>query len=137
MTLCHIFCISLDPHPHIIAATLQKVSTTASCNKHINKRQRKAQAMFTLQQAMKGLDGQCHAPATPYPLHRRLRGPQGQSGQVLKILPPPGFDPRTIQPVASHYTDYAILDHNKHINTLHNVCHGNLNVVQHDHVTAK
>jgi hypothetical protein len=23
-------------------------------------------------------------------------------------LPPPGFDPRTFQPVASHYTDYAM-----------------------------
>jgi hypothetical protein len=24
-----------------------------------------------------------------------------------KISPPPGFDPRTVQPVASRYTDYA------------------------------
>jgi hypothetical protein len=24
-----------------------------------------------------------------------------------KILPPPGFHPRTVQPVASRYTDYA------------------------------
>ena len=29
------------------------------------------------------------------------------SGQVRKILPPPGFDPRTVQPVGSWYTDYA------------------------------
>jgi hypothetical protein len=27
---------------------------------------------------------------------------------VRKISPPPGFDPRTFQPVASRYTDYAI-----------------------------
>jgi len=40
-------------------------------------------------------------------LCRRLGGPQGRSGQVRKILPPPGFDPRTVQPVASRYTDYA------------------------------
>ena len=33
---------------------------------------------------------------------------QGRSGRVLKISPPPGFDPRTAQPVASPYTDYAI-----------------------------
>jgi hypothetical protein len=26
---------------------------------------------------------------------------------VRKISPPPGFDPRTVQPVASRYTDYA------------------------------
>ena len=42
---------------------------------------------------------------TRYPLYRRLGGPQGQSGQVRKISPPPGFDPRTVQPVASRYTD--------------------------------
>ena len=59
--------------------------------------------------------GQRHAPAalsppgkTRYPLYRRLGGPQGRSGQVRKIsLPPPGFDPRTVQPVASRYTEYA------------------------------
>jgi hypothetical protein len=34
-------------------------------------------------------------------------GPQGQSGQVRKTFPPPGFDPRTIQPVANRYTDWA------------------------------
>ena len=44
---------------------------------------------------------------TRYPLYRRLGGPQCQSGQVWKISPPPGFDPRTVQPVASRYTDYA------------------------------
>jgi hypothetical protein len=44
---------------------------------------------------------------TRYPLYRRLRGPQGLSGQVRKISPPPGFDPRAAQPVGSRYTDYA------------------------------
>jgi len=34
-------------------------------------------------------------------------GPQGRSEQVRKISPPPGFDPRTVQPVASRYTDHA------------------------------
>ena len=48
---------------------------------------------------------QRHAPAalppgkTRYPLYRRLGGPQGRSGRVRKILPSPGFDPRTVQPV--------------------------------------
>ena len=45
---------------------------------------------------------------TRYTLYRRLGGPQGRSGQVRKISPPPGFDPRTVQPAASRYTDYAI-----------------------------
>jgi hypothetical protein len=44
---------------------------------------------------------------TRYPLYRRLGGPQGRSGQLRKISPPPGFDPRTVQPVAIRYTDYA------------------------------
>jgi hypothetical protein len=34
---------------------------------------------------------------TRYPLYRRLGGPQGRSGQVRKISPPPGFDPRTVR----------------------------------------
>jgi hypothetical protein len=33
---------------------------------------------------------------TWYPLYSRLGGPQGRSGQVRKISPPPGFDPRTV-----------------------------------------
>jgi hypothetical protein len=38
---------------------------------------------------------------TRYPLYGRLDGPQGQSGRVLRISPSPGFDPHTVQPVAS------------------------------------
>jgi hypothetical protein len=60
-----------------------------------------------------GVGGQRHAPAAlppaNDPLYRRLGRPQGRSGLVLKISPPPGFDPRTVQLVASRYTDYAIL----------------------------
>jgi hypothetical protein len=48
---------------------------------------------------------------TRYPLCRRLGGPQSRSGRVRKISPPPGFDPRTVQPVASRYTDYDIPAH--------------------------
>ena len=40
-------------------------------------------------------------------LYRRLGGHQVRSGQMRKISPPPGFDPRTVQPVASRYTDWA------------------------------
>jgi hypothetical protein len=39
---------------------------------------------------------------TRYSLYRRLGGPQGRSGQVWKISPKPGFDPRTVQPVVNH-----------------------------------
>jgi hypothetical protein len=44
---------------------------------------------------------------TQYQLYRRLGGTQGRSGQVRKISPTLGFDPRNVQPVASRYTDYA------------------------------
>jgi hypothetical protein len=44
---------------------------------------------------------------TRYLLYRRLDGPQGRSGQVRKISPPSGSDPRTVQPVASRYIDWA------------------------------
>ena len=57
-----------------------------------------------------GVGGQSHAPAalppgkTQYPLYTRLDGPQGRSGRV----PAPGFDPRTVHPVASRYANWAI-----------------------------
>ena len=64
--------------------------------------------------ALEGGEGSASSPGhslpsgkTRYPLYRRLGGPQGRSGRVWKISPPPGFDPRTFQPVASSYTDYA------------------------------
>ena len=44
---------------------------------------------------------------TRYPLYRKLGGPEDRSGQVRKISPPPGFDPRVVQPVTSRYTDWA------------------------------
>jgi hypothetical protein len=58
-----------------------------------------------------GVGGELHVPAalhsgmTRYPLYRRLDGPQGRSGRLWKISPPPGFDPWTVQLVASRYTD--------------------------------
>jgi hypothetical protein len=67
-----------------------------------------------LTSALEGVRGQCQASAAPYPrerprypLCRRQGGPQGRSGHVWEILPPPGFDPRTVQPIGSRYIDYA------------------------------
>ena len=57
--------------------------------------------------ALDGMGGQRHARAalppgmTWYPLYRRLGGPQVRSGQVQKI------SPRTVQSVASRYSDCA------------------------------
>ena len=54
--------------------------------------------------ALEGGEGSASRPGrsltpgkTRYPLYRRLDGLQGRSGQVRKISPPPGFDPRTVQ----------------------------------------
>ena len=66
---------------------------------------------LSLTSALNGVGGQCHAPAAlppgkiRYPLYRRLGGPQGLSRQVWQISPLPGFDPRTVQTVASRHTD--------------------------------
>jgi hypothetical protein len=61
-----------------------------------------------------GVGCQRHVPAalpqgkTRSPLYTRLGGLQERSGRVRKVSSSPGFDPRTAQPVASRYTDYAI-----------------------------
>jgi hypothetical protein len=61
-----------------------------------------------------GVGGQRHDPSalppgmTRYPLYKRLGGPQDRSGRMRKISPPPGFDPRTVQLVASRCTDFRI-----------------------------
>jgi hypothetical protein len=64
------------------------------------------------------VDGERHSPAalnpvkeTQYSMCRRLGGPQDRSGRVRKLSSPPGFDPRTDQPVANRYTDWAIAAH--------------------------
>ena len=64
--------------------------------------------------ALEGGEGSASRPGstlppgkTRYPLYMRLGGHQGRSGLVRKISPPPGFDPRTVQPVGSRYTDDA------------------------------
>jgi len=66
---------------------------------------------LSLTSTLGGVGGQRHAPAalppemTRCPLYRRLDGPQGESGRVRKISPPPGLDRRSTHPVASCCTD--------------------------------
>ena len=43
-----------------------------------------------------------------YPLCRRVSVPHGQSGHMWETVPLPGFDPQTVQPIASCYTNCAI-----------------------------
>jgi hypothetical protein len=55
------------------------------------------------------VSGQQHTPAVLYlrEIYWSLGGPQGRSGEVRKISPPPGFGPRTAQTVVSRHTDRA------------------------------
>ena len=48
---------------------------------------------------------------TQYPFYRRLGQPHGRSVLVRKTLPPPGFDPRTVQPVVDGCVNCAIPAH--------------------------
>ena len=83
-----------------------------------------------------GVQGHALAALLPgkarYPLHRSIGGPHGWSGRVRKISPlPPGFDPRTVQPVASRYTDWAIPAHSvfsTSVNLSCNICQGVITV---------
>jgi hypothetical protein len=63
---------------------------------------------LSLTSELDGVDGQGHAPAALSPRKKPGThcGSQGRSGRVRKISPLPGFDPRTVQPVASHYMPY-------------------------------
>ena len=47
----------------------------------------------------------------PVPSYKRLGGLQGRSERVRKVSPPPGFDSRTVLPVACRYTAWAIPAH--------------------------
>ena len=51
------------------------------------------------------------AKRTSYALYRGLGGSQAQPGHVWKILHPPGFNPQTVQLIASCYTNYSVLAH--------------------------
>ena len=51
---------------------------------------------------------------TRYRLYWRLDGRQDRSGRILRgdnLFPPPGFEPYTVQPVATSSKDFSILCH--------------------------
>ena len=66
-----------------------------------------------------GVGVQRHAPAAlpprkdPVPIEEEAGWAPGPvwTGAENLAPPPPGFDPRTVQPVASRYTDWAIAAH--------------------------
>jgi len=93
---------------------LVKVKFTQEQSTKAQRGSRGRALLFSLTSALEGVGGQRHAPAalppgnTRYLLYRRLGGLQGRSGQVRKISSTPGFDPRTVQPVVSRYTDILV-----------------------------
>jgi hypothetical protein len=108
------------PHP------LYRIRSSDSCKPYIGKckskvhpikghegpeEEYKYSSTLSLTLALDGVSGQRYAPAalppgkTRYALYRRLAGHQGRSGRVRKISLLPGFDSRTVQPVADRYTD--------------------------------
>ena len=48
-----------------------------------------------------------YAREDPIPMNERQDYPHRRSGRMLKNWLSPGFDPRTVQPVTSRYTDWA------------------------------
>jgi len=60
-----------------------------------------------LTSTLDGVGGQCHTSATLPPGKTRWVGSRAGLDGCRKSRPPPGFDPRTAQPVASSYTDCA------------------------------
>ena len=71
--------------------------------------------LFLWTQGQIGVGGQRHAPGALLPGKRpvmhctgRWIGPRDRSGHVWRISRPSKFDPRTVQSVASRYTDRAI-----------------------------
>jgi hypothetical protein len=65
-----------------------------------------------------GVGVQCHTPATYLwketrnPLYVRMSEFQSRFGRVQRISRLPGFDPGSVEPIASRYTDCSIPAHN-------------------------
>ena len=82
--------------------------------------------------ALEGVRVQHHAPTAFYPLESPDThctggwvGPRAGLERGGKSRPPPGFDPRTVQPVASRYTDWATRPTKQHsIRANWNACPG-------------
>ena len=69
---------------------------------------------FMTKGTIRGVRNQRHAPAALYPRERHGThctggwvGPRAGMDSCGKSRHPPEFDPQTVQPVASRYTDYA------------------------------
>ena len=97
-------CETVTIYSHSVKVKVTLVQTLRLCTgRTAHRRSRRIALLFLDHGTRRGWratsrPGQSLLPGkTRYPLYRRLGGPQGRSGQVQKISPPPGFDPRTVQ----------------------------------------
>ena len=91
---------------------------TRTCNEDAEAEKRYSSTL-SLTLALDGVGGQRHVPTVLLSRKRpgnhyawRWVGPTADVELVQEISPPPGFEPRTVQPVASRHTDWAIPAHN-------------------------
>jgi hypothetical protein len=100
-------CFCLKIKINIKVKVKVKVNFTLAQATKAQRGEQRYSSALSLTSALDGVGGQRLAPAasppppgkTRYPLYRRLGGPQGRSGRVRKISPPPpqpGFDSRTV-----------------------------------------
>lgn len=110
--------------PQSVEPYLPDYTVCMMCNQVCNPRQFSS-THLTTGKGKGGIWGGCSTPLsahfTPGQVTRRLGGLQGLSGQVRDTSSPPVFDLRTVQPVASPYTNCVIPAH-VYIMTNVNIC---------------
>ena len=88
-----------------------KVNFTVEKNNEFPEEEQRYSSTLSLTSALHGdgwstpRPGHFTSSNDPIPIVQRQGGPQGRSSKVRNISLPPGFDPRTVQPVVSRYTD--------------------------------
>ena len=91
-----------------------RVQALRLCTGRTDHRGSRSMALPFMIMALEGVRGQCHPPAALYLRERpgthctggRV-GPRTCLDRCGKSRPQSGFDSRTVQPIASRYTDYA------------------------------
>jgi hypothetical protein len=104
-------CVSCEVGTNGKKVSRTLVQALRLCTGRTAHRRRRGTALPFHDHGTRRSEGSASRPGRSLPLERPgthcTGGWMDRSGQVRKIAPPPGFDLRTVQPVASRYTDYA------------------------------
>ena len=111
-----VFCLIYGDGPDRLSRSFGKYQSTGKIHprtcRESPEREQRYNTTLSLTSALDGVGGQRHAPAAlplgKTPVTRCTGGwasAQDWFGRVRKILPPPGLDPRNVQPAASRCTD--------------------------------